>query len=889
MNLDHPAIIKTNSVVLRRRILALLRGYGDRKVVVIQAPAGFGKTTLLRQYCDLWVAEGGHVAWARMDARAADPSEFIRILVQAVESLVEPICDDEAKRPFASMDEASVLLQRIKAPALIVIDNFETMGGVLESVFGQIVRLLPDGVQLCVGSRIIPTSRLSRMLIEEISVVLSERELRFTLSESTEFFRDYSWLNANEIHMLHERTDGWPAALQCFRLRLQRNHSRQTMITAGGGITPELMDFLASEVFEGLDDALQRLLLKLCLPEKLSADLVKHLTDIDDGAECLADIERKGLFLTPIDLERKWYRFHSLFRHVLLARARSIESETEMRKRHLEIARWYLAKGMTEEAFVHFLEEGDVASAAAVLNEVIGRLIADERLESAQQYIQQIPLDTMLRYESLLSSAIITFGFRRVFDKANRLLDDGFRLYSGNARVRADLNYAKLFVLAARDDIDEMGKAALVSLSELSPQDGHKYAVACNARALFLVGRGRPDEARELLLRARPLHDEDDHRFGQAYQEAIFGSILSGQNRVSDAIRSLSAALQHMGGNAGGGFTAGSVVAAYLAEALYEQNRIAAAEALIHDYRQLAEEQAVADPLAVMLLTMARIAHLRGDEGEAEEVLERLLYLGYRHSLPRLVCYAKAEFVRMATLGGDLDKAERRFRELDADNEAVLSEEVMFHAGETEARSVTEARYLIHTGRCAAARTLLQAHIREARSQNRRRRELKLTLMLALAQQAEGQTSSARRSCLEALRLGGEQEFIRSFLDEKHQALRLLKDLQGSLRRRADEADGASPNRYLERLLKEAGEVSPGRTVTCERAPFPAELIEQLTSRERVLLGHVAHGMSNKELAEHMSVSTNTIKYHLRNIFDKLQIHNRVQAVWVARQIGLID
>ncbi|MCO5130033.1 MAG: AAA family ATPase [Xanthobacteraceae bacterium] len=113
MDLDHPPVIKTNSVVLRRRILALLREYGDRKVVVIQAPAGFGKTTLLRQYCDVWAAEGGRVAWARMDARAADPSEFIRILVQAVESLVEPVSDDEAKRPFASMDEASVLLQRI--------------------------------------------------------------------------------------------------------------------------------------------------------------------------------------------------------------------------------------------------------------------------------------------------------------------------------------------------------------------------------------------------------------------------------------------------------------------------------------------------------------------------------------------------------------------------------------------------------------------------------------------------------------------------------------------------------------------------------------------------------------------------------------------------------
>lgn len=882
--------LRTNSVVLRKRVLALLREYGDRKLVVLQAPAGFGKTTLLRQYCDLCSALGGRVAWARMDARAADPSQFIRTFVEAAGALVDHDGDSGTERPFLSIDEVGQMLQGVKAPAVIVIDNFEVAaGGALESIFGQIIRLLPSGVQLCVGSRVIPTSRLSRMLIEEISVVLSEQDLRFTHSETVEFFRDYSWLTASQIQLLHERTDGWPAALQCFRLRLQRNHSHQAMISSGEGITPELIDFLASEVFEGLDDALQQLLLKLGLPEKLSSELVQHIAGIEDGANCLAEIERKGLFLTPVDLERQWYRFHNLFRHVLLARARSIESTDDIQRRHLQIANWYVSRDMREEAIPHFIESGDVAAAASVLNDVIERLIADERLGLAQQYIQQIPLGTMLQYESLLPSAIITYGFRRVFEKANRLLDEGFRLYRENPRVRADLNYAKLFVLAAQDSIEDMGAAALSAMDELSPRDGHKYAVVCNARAMFLVGHSRHDEARDLLLRARPLHDKDDHRFGQAYQEAIFGMVLSEQGRVGDALRSLSSALQRTGRDMAGSLTAGSVIAAYLAEALYEQNRISDAEALIHDYRQLAEDQAIVDPLAVMLLTMARIAHQRGDEGEAEEVLERMLYLGYRHSFQRLVCYAKAEFVRLATLSGDADKAERRFREFDPENESVLREELMFHAAEHEARSITEARYLIQTGRHAAARNLLQAKLREARSKRRRRREMKLTLMLALSYHAEGQVVSARRTCLEALRLGGEQEFIRSFLDEKHQALRLLKDLRSSLRQSHNELDGDSMSAYVDRLLKEAGEAPLSQPSGDERTAIPAELVERLTGRERVLLGHVARGMSNKELAERLAVSSNTVKYHLRNIFDKLQIHNRVQAVRVARQLGLLD
>jgi LuxR family maltose regulon positive regulatory protein len=888
----------TETLVLRREPLQRLKDHPEARLVVVQGPAGFGKTSLLRQYCDFRATQGDAIAWVRMDTRSADPSQFLRLLCEAIRGL-----DKSARAPQKKiaarpppLEELARALSQLHSRAVIVVDNFEQAAApALEAVFSQAVRLLPDGVQLCIGTRVLPTSKLSRMLVEDQIIVIDHEDLRFTPGETVEFFRDFSALSAAEVEEIHHRTDGWPAALQCFRLCMRRGRKYRSVAYSGKGITPELIDFLASEVFEDLSPQLQSLLLELCVPEKISFALVEHITGSKGGRERINEIEKAGLFLTHADLDRNWYRFHNLFRHFLLARLRTETSAEEMQRRHARIAEWYAAHGSREEAIQHYIDAGELESAAGLLNEVIDGFVAEERLGLIERYVDQFPAETLLRYESLANAAIIAYGFRRSFDKANRLVEQRRKFLDAagaNQHMLGVHNYARLFVLAAQDRIEELGAAALETSRQLSEKDGFKFAITFNARSVWLVANNQFDEARGLLLRGRPLNDKDRHLFGQAYQEAIYSTVFSQQGRVSDAIKGLSAALRRTEEEASGSVTAGSVIAAYLAEGCYEQNRIADAEALIHDYVQLAEQQSIVDPLAVMFLTQARIAHLRGDEAEAEEILERVLYLGYRHSFERLVSYARAEFVRQATLSGDLDKAERRLREFDPDHDRTVNESMVFHAGETEARSITQARYLIYTGRHANARALLQTQIREARLQRRRRRELKLTLLLAISLNAEGKTSVARRTFLEALELGKPQEFIRAFLDERQPALRLMKEVRQSMNQLPDLPERDVLVAYLDRLLRESGEMPHTTSFEQQGAgvrTLSPGLLESLTEREKNLLRHVAKGLSNKDLADRLSVSTNTIKWHLRNIFEKLQISNRVQAISIARHLGLID
>ena len=183
----------------------------------------------------------------------------------------------------------------------------------------------------------------------------------------------------------------------------------------------------------------------------------------------------------------------------------------------------------------------------------------------------------------------------------------------------------------------------------------------------------------------------------------------------------------------------------------------------------------------------------------------------------------------------------------------------------------------------------LQGAIRIARSRRRRRRELKLLLLLAMTQHAEGHLNLARRSLIEALEIGKTCRFVRSFLDEQAPVLLLLKDLRRQLGKVNDLSGKESLLAYIDHLLTEAGETVVATPVLIGSGAAFGESIDTLTEKERRLLRYVAIGFSNRDLAARLSVSTNTVKWHLRNIFEKLHIKTRTQAVAVARRMGLVE
>lgn len=887
----------SNNLVLRKQQLDRLKNHADVRLIVAQAPAGFGKTTLLRQYCAYREAQGQRIAWLHLESHYADPSRFLRLLCEAVIAAMP-----EGEPPVAMPDGSSASIQdflrcvrAMTSGITIVVDNFEQASHPgMEAVVAQLVRVLPKGVQFCIGTRVIPSINLPRLQLREQAVVVNVEGLRFRAGETAEFFREFRDISEEEVDKYQAATDGWPAALQCIRLSMRGRTGRARALPTSG-VTPDLIDFLATDVFENLSADTQQTLLDACMPERICPELLEHISDKPGGEAALAEVEHSGLFLTPVDMEHHWFRFHTVFRQVLLTRLRRELSETEILARHKRIADWYAAHGFAEEAILHYLEAADETAAADILDTIIQRLVTEERLDLIVRYVDRLSSAVIQKYQRILTAAIVAYGFRREFAKANRIIALRRSMLEAENASKAEWgihNYTRIFVLAAQDQVVELGRAADDTLSQLAGAEGLEYGVGLNARAYWLYLNGKFEEAREQLSQARALHDEAGNLFGLSYCEWIYSIVLTAQGRHDEALKSLKQAQIHNEECASASVIAGSVIAAFLAEALYEKNCIAEAETLLNDHLLLLEQQAIVEPLSVAFLTMARIAMLRGEEREAEEILDRAMYLGHRYNLRRLVTYAKAELVRQATLTGDLEKARTRFAGMGGVVDGENDDELLFHAGETEAQTITEARLLILAGRHADARALLQPAARKARSQRRLRRFMKLNLLLAISLNVEGQVAPARRALIEALQIGAPDQFIRLVLDEGPQVVRLLQEARQALPKFPDLPQKDNVSTYLDRLLDEAGEYTPAipdsEAFDDDDGPS-AHLFEALTEREREILRLVSNGFSNKALADRLSLSTNTVKWHLRNIFEKLQISNRMQAVSVARHFGLIE
>ena len=906
------AIVASPSSVRRTRLLARLEEAHDKKLIVVHAPAGFGKTTLLRQYCaDRERQDGVGTIWLHLGATAKDPAELLRLIQRSLTENAQKTPADDGADPSAGARRSETtrrgarvvnVSQRDVLEALaqsangltLVLDDFEqACHEPVIAILNNLIRYLPAKVQVAIGTRTAPAGLVSSRLIDGEAMVLDAEEVRFGSAETRAFLGDGLGLDKEELDWIHHCTEGWPAALQCFRLCLKGGRFRRSLAFNGNGVTPELINYLATGIIDSLDTSTRELLLAAALPERICPELVEHISNSPCRREDLERIFELGLFLTPVGLDHRWYQFHNLFRQFLLGRLGEDLCPEQLRARHRLTADWYLTNGLEEQAIGHLIEAEDTDAAARLLERHVDGMVNEERLGFITGLIDRLPEKSLRKCPNVQGAAIIAYGFRREFAKANTIIEARRRaLEKSKTEVPEEdwglLNSLQLFLLAAQDRVADMAARAEITMRQLSAKHGFRYAVALNAHAFWLQASSRFEEAANELAEARPIHKGHHSLFGQAYEEGIASTILTAQARITDACTTLQTVLHQIEQTASA--SAGASVAAYLAEAYYERNAIEAADALLDDYLPVMEQQAIVDPLAIGLLTRARIAILRGEAGEAERIVERLMALGHGHDLPRLVFYGRAELIRQATLAGDMELATRRLDAFFGGREPRMETPLLFHASETEAQTVTYARYLICAERYGEARALIQGEIRKAKLTRRRRRQLKLGLLLAIALDAEGDDAMARRSLLDVVHLGAPGEMVRSILDEGPQIIRLLKELLADLPRSPNRLQGDDLVHYVQLLLKEAGE----RQQDSDDPPslgLEDDLhgLASLTEREIEILRLVSNGFSNKDLANRLGVSTNTVKWHLRNVYDKLQIGNRVQAIAVARHFHLID
>lgn len=860
------------------------------RVLVVQAPAGYGKTSLLAEWHARLTARGVRCGWLTLDE---DDNQASRLLLHLVAALLG---DDPAREPLlariaADLQLAPVGVPRIvdtlpalPGPCVLVLDEVEHL--VDDEALDLIRRLvdrLADDVALVLASRTVPAIGLGRLRVAGRLREIGAAELRFGEDETAAFLASRGApLSPPAVQQLHARTEGWAAALQLSALALAGRSDADSFVRTLSGVSAGIADYLAEDVLARQDEPTRRFLLETSVLRRLTPALCDAVTRRRDGRRMLDRLATRGLFLSTLDGERRWYRYHPLFARFLQTQ---LDRRTPRRLRplHRAAARWYARHDLPLEAVHHALAAGDADLAATLMDRAAKSMNRQGLFATVVRMARELPAARLDAHPAIRAAVAWAHLFHRDFAAAERELTQLARLRRRGAlepRVEDDVGIVAPIMAGHRDRIAETLALSRAGLAHLRGTDPFNGGVLRDALAYSLIAAGRFDEARGTLLAARADHDRAESLLGAVYTATLLGSVAAITGELSTAAAHYREAEAVAGRGAPDAAShLAAIVLGYHAELLYERDDLAAADERIARHLALAVESAVVDMVICAYLAAARIPYARGARDDALRRLDEAELTGHRRAWPRLVAAARWERVRFAVLAGTLAEAEALRARISPDLLAAEEAPLRPHAGETEAQQIGDFRLAVRTGDARRVLPAIAAERRAAEGAGRVWRGLRLRILEAQARNATGEETAALRTLREALRRGAPEWFVRSFADEGPPILRLVRVLRAADERGRDDP----PRAYLDAILG-AG----GQDVGVPHVP-DAPARDPLSPREREILRLVGDGLSNRALAARLFVSENTVKFHLKTIYGKLGVSSRVQAVVVGRRAGLLD
>ena len=862
------------------------------RVTVLQGPAGHGKSTTLQQIKSAHEARGWRTAWLTLDDADNDPRRFeshLRALMGQMHGQAGHVAGPAAWTSDAPPDLANWLLDSLSAMtthASIFLDEFQALRNeTLLRFFRGLLGRLPAHVHVFIGSRSLPEVGLATLLVNRMAMVLRADDLRFTPSEVNQFFAESKELrvSAEEIGAIYRRTEGWPAGLQLFRLGLVSPQVRTSLIDPDDHGPRELAEYLTDNVVTLQSPRIQEFLFKTSLLQRLSAPLCAAVTGFEDAQVILEQLERSGLFVRALDSDNRWFKYHGLFSS-FLADSLHRSSEAEVLSVHERAARWYLAQHLPEEAIYHALSCRNFSLAAAILSDWASRLISNAELVTLERWYDRLPFDHVANRPVLAIRAAYALMFLRRRAKLRPLVDlMGQHAGCGDIvhTTRPDLCRAMAYLLF-EDDLE--AGLAIIDHPETLQQEvegfpAFELGAACNVLSFGRIAAGDFEGARKSLMLARAHAERGAGSFVKGYTTALTGAHLIVQGRLDEAIQYYRADLMAQRDRQENSF-ASAVTAATQIWALYEANDLAALEPLCAQFQRGISESVTLDFIALAYLSISRMHDARGRPAEAQEVLDELERMGHDSHLDRLVSLADWERVRRAVLGGEIDRAVSLAKRI-APPARTLNRRLHL-ADDLEGEGFGRIRLAIGCHDHALASQLIARE--RALQSGRVYRDIRLHVLEARLLLDRGSPNSAHRSLRKALQLARPGRYVRCFLDEGRDVVAMLRD---EYQNYLQSGEGASAQSDTERDFIESLLAASGTDLGQPRCRY--HLTDPLSEREKEMLQFLANGVANKEIASRLFVSENTVKFHLKNIYSKLGVSGRVQAINAARTLRLVS
>ncbi|MGF9649460.1 LuxR C-terminal-related transcriptional regulator [Pseudarthrobacter oxydans] len=878
----------------------------DRKLTLICAPAGFGKTTLLSQWVHrVRAAEPEvRVAWLSLDDGDNDPARFLAHLIAGMHG-VDATIGSGAKALLDATQAAAaepVLvalindLAQVGTTFIVVLDDYHAVEA--RPVHDAVAFLLdhsPPQLQLAIASRSDPPLPLSRLRARDQMTELRAADLRFSAKEAQAFLNESMGLglSAEHISALEARTEGWAAGLQLAALSLRGNADVPGFIDAFTGSNRFILDYLVEEVLQHQPDGVRNFLVRTAILDRLSGPLCDAVTGQGGSSAVLDHLERANLFVVPLDDRRQWYRYHHLFAEVLRARVSHEEPDLQQ-SLHRRASEWYQHHDLLEDALKHALAAGDFERAGALLEAVMPAIRKSRQDATLRAWLNALP-DHIVRANPVLSVfyawLMLTSGDlgaveQRLQDAEHGLAEasrDGERtrelrtgLKAGSEEFSAlpvTIAVYRAALAQAVGDVAGTAAHARRALVLCGPDDHLSRAASAGFLGLAAWARGDLDTAVPTFAEVAPNLHAAGNIADELASTMVLADLWIARGSLTEARRLLEQALTaaDSAGISAGPPTADLHVGISALNA--ETGDLAAAKEHLAAGVSLGEAASVPENRYRRFVVMARLEHLSGDPDRAIGLLEEAERRYLRGFFPevRPIPAIKARiWIGQGALREASDWA--RARNLTSGDELTYLREF---------EHLTLARLLIAqheagppSGCLGDAFELLERLLQAAQAAGRGGSVNEILVLKARAYQVQGSLDSALEALEQALKRTAAESHVRLFLDEGAPMIALL-------RRAAVEHICPS---YVSHLLHAAntGATAPATPHSTDTMPV------QLSERELQVLRLLDSSLSGPEVARQLFVSLNTLRTHTRHIFEKLQVNNRAEAVRRAREHGLL-
>lgn len=898
-------------LVSRTRLTERLNAGLDRALILVSAPVGFGKTTLLGEWL-AGTAPAVSTAWLSLDEDDNDPVRFLTYVVAALNGVREGVGSSaltmlrSPHSPPTKVILTSILNDVASMPedVILVLDDYHTITApAVHDAIAFLLANLPSQMHLVIATRSDPPLPLSRLRARDQLVELRGADLLFTLEETDTFLNRAMGLalSARDVEALRGRTEGWVASLQLIAVSLQGRRDVASLVARVTGAHHYIVDYLVEEVLNRQSEQTRLFLLQTSILSELVGPLCDAVTGRHDSGAVLVQLEHANLLVTPLDEERRLYRYHHLFAECLRGRLETEEPES-IPELHRRASLWYEEQGLVDEAIGHLLSARDFEAAARLVEEHGAHLLDHGRIVVLLSWADRLPealVHSRPRLGVLVGRALALGG---QLESAESYLESAEAAVLDVARPDSELLHGQIAAVRAsiatqRADLPRTIEYARQAVSRLPRDEPFARSLAAFnlGDAHLLTGDVVPAsaalaDAAELSLVTGSLHMFTVSSAYLARTEMLRGRLREAEEVCRRALSVVEQASPSLGRTVP---TLGMLYA-YLGQLRRELDDLEGAGRYLGQALELGEQSGYVEALAASYWALAQLRRAQLDVPAGLAMIDRAIETVEGHSLTGMRRLLLAERAELLVALGRLEEAESWARELRVEESLDLGLP-------QERESLSLVRLRLARGEVDEAVKLLARLLGPAESAGRFGVVIELLALQALALHQGGRLTPALSSLERALVLAEPEGYVRTFADHG--------ELMGQLLRRvaartvspeyvarllvAIESPGRaapepvfSAGRYTGKASESAGRLASDGDGEPDIGPSEVEL---LTAREVEVLRLLISGASNQKIADELTVSVGTVKAHVSHILGKLGAHSRTEGVARARALGLLE